>query len=79
MSSWNTAADWLTVAGSSLLVFGTWTQAWASLTEYRDLFKDLPQAARAALEVSITRQILKPRRLYILPPGGRHHRDSAPA
>jgi len=53
MSSWSTAGDWLTVAGSSLLVFGTWAQAWASLTEYRDLFKDLPQAARAALEVSI--------------------------
>ena len=52
MSSWSTAGDWLTVAGSSLLVFGTWSQAWASLAEYRDLFKDLPQATRAALEAS---------------------------
>ena len=52
MSSWSTAADWLTVAGSSLLVVGTWAQARASLAEYRDLFKDMPAAARAALEAS---------------------------
>jgi len=57
MSTWSTAGDWLTVAGSSLLVFGTWTQARASLTEYRDLFKDLPQAARAALEASMASRI----------------------
>lgn len=52
MSSWSAAAQWLTVAGSSLLVLGTWTQARASLVEYRDLFADLPQAARTALEAS---------------------------
>jgi len=70
MSSWSTVGDWLTVAGSSLLVFGTWTQAWASLTEYRDLFKDLPQAARAALEVSMASRIpvLKSRRVAIVLP-----------
>jgi hypothetical protein len=52
MSSWSAAAQWLTVAGSSLLTLGTWTQARASLIEYRDLFADLPQATRAALEAS---------------------------
>ena len=52
MSSWGAAAQWLTVAGSSLLAFGTWSQARASIIEYRDLFADLPQAARAALDVS---------------------------
>ena len=52
MSSWNAAAQWLTVAGSSFLVLGTWTQARASLIEYRDLFADLPQATRTALETS---------------------------
>ena len=52
MSSWSAGAQWLTVAGSSLLVFGTGAQARASLIEYRDLFADLPQAARAALEAS---------------------------
>ncbi|MGH3255021.1 MAG: hypothetical protein ACRDOU_06345 [Streptosporangiaceae bacterium] len=50
MSSWSAGAQWLTVAGSSLLAFGTWAQARASLIEYRDLFGDLPAAARAALE-----------------------------
>jgi hypothetical protein len=52
MSSWGAAAQWLTVAGSSLLALGTWSQARASIIEYRDLFADLPQAARAALDVS---------------------------
>ena len=52
MSSWNAAAQWLTVAGSALLVLGTYAQARASLIEYRDLFADMPQAARAALEAS---------------------------
>jgi hypothetical protein len=52
MSSWSAAAQWLTVAGSSLLTFGTWSQARASVIEYRDLFADLPQAARAALDAS---------------------------
>ncbi|MGD0244395.1 MAG: hypothetical protein ABSB59_29295 [Streptosporangiaceae bacterium] len=52
MSSWNAAAQWLTAAGSALLVWGTWAQARASLIEYRDLFADMPQAARAALEAS---------------------------
>jgi DNA phosphorothioation-dependent restriction protein DptG len=70
MSSWSTAGDWLTVAGSSLLVFGTWAQAWASLTEYRDLFKDMPQAARAALEVSKASRItiLRSRRVAVVTP-----------
>jgi hypothetical protein len=52
MSSWNAAAQWLTVAGSALLVLGTYAQARASLIEYRDLFADMPQAGRAALEAS---------------------------
>jgi hypothetical protein len=52
MSSWSAGAQWLTVAGSSLLTLGTWAQARASLIEYRDLFADLPQAARTALESS---------------------------
>jgi hypothetical protein len=70
MSSWSTAADWLVVAGSSLLVVGTWAQAWASLTEYRDLFKDMPQAARGALEVSKASRItiLRSRRVALVTP-----------
>jgi hypothetical protein len=84
MSSWSSAGDWLTAAGSSLLVLGTWTQAWASLTEYRDLFKDLPQAARAALEASMASRITilrSPRVAIVTPshPRGHHHRDPAPA
>ena len=70
MSSWSAGAQWLTVAGSSLLTFGTWTQARASLIEYRDLFADLPQAARAALEVSKVSRltILKARWIAVVTP-----------
>ena len=70
MSSWSTAGDWLAVVGSSLLVFGTWAQARASLTEYRDLFKDLPQATRAALEASEASRItiLKSRWVAVVTP-----------
>jgi hypothetical protein len=70
MSSWSAGAQWLTVAGSSLLTFGTWTQARASLIEYRDLFADLPQAARAALEVSKVSRltILKARGIAVVTP-----------
>jgi hypothetical protein len=71
MSSWSTAADWLTVAGSSLLVVGTWAQARASLAEYRDLFKDMPAAARAALEASKASRltVFKARGLAVVTPG----------
>jgi len=70
MSSWSTAADWLTVAGSSLLVVGTWAQARASLAEYRDLFKDMPAAARAALEASKASRItiLRSRAVAVVTP-----------
>jgi hypothetical protein len=68
MSSWSAAAQWLTVAGSSLLAFGTWTQARASLIEYRDLFADLPQAARAALEAGKMSPILGTRRVAVITP-----------
>jgi hypothetical protein len=68
MSSWSAGAQWLTVAGSSLLAFGTWTQARASLIEYRDLFADLPQAARAALEAGKMSPILGTRRVAVITP-----------
>ena len=70
MSSWSAGAQWLTVAGSSLLAFGTWTQARASLIEYRDLFADLPQAARAALETSKMSRltIFRTRRVAVITP-----------
>ena len=47
--SWALAATWLTVAGSLLLTFGTGAQAWANLTEYRDLFDSASTEARQAL------------------------------
>ena len=69
MSSWSAGAQWLTVAGSSLLAFGTWTQARASLIEYRDLFADLPQAARAALETTkISRLTIFRTRVAVITP-----------
>ena len=70
MSSWGAAAQWLTVAGSSLLAFGTWSQARASIIEYRDLFADLPQAARAALDVSKASRltILRARGISLITP-----------
>jgi|SRR5581483_2367354 len=70
MSSWGAAAQWLTVAGSSLLAFGTGAQARASLIEYRDLFADLPQAARAALEASTSSRltIVKARGVAVVTP-----------
>jgi hypothetical protein len=68
MSSWGAGAQWLTVAGSSLLAYGTWTQARASLIEYRDLFADLPQAARTALEaIMLTNS--RTRRIVMIAPG----------
>jgi hypothetical protein len=48
--SWAQAASWLTVAGSLLLTFGTGAQAWANLTEYRDLFKNASTEVRQALQ-----------------------------
>jgi hypothetical protein len=70
MSSWGAAAQWLTVAGSSLLALGTWSQARASIIEYRDLFADLPQAARAALDVSKASRltILRARGISLITP-----------
>jgi hypothetical protein len=40
----------LAVAGSLLLTFGTGAQAWANLTEYRDLFDNASTEARQALQ-----------------------------
>ena len=48
--SWALAATWLTAAGSLLLTFGTGAQAWANLTEYRDLFDNASTEARQALQ-----------------------------
>ena len=70
MSSWGAGAQWLTVAGSSLLAFGTWSQARASLIEYRDLFADLPHAARAALEAIVMSRltISRSRKVAVISP-----------
>ena len=70
MSSWSAGAQWLTVAGSSLLAFGTWSQARASLIEYRDLFADLSQAGRAALQAIVTsrRTVSRTRRVHMISP-----------
>jgi len=37
--SWAIAADWLAVAGLTLLTFGTGAQAWANLAEFKSLRK----------------------------------------
>ena len=49
MSSWGLAADWLAVAGTALLTFGTGAQAWANLTEFITLRRSLQWDALEAL------------------------------
>jgi hypothetical protein len=46
---WALAAGWVTVAGLVLLAVGTGAQAWANLSEYRDLFRTATESARKAL------------------------------
>jgi hypothetical protein len=46
---WSLAAAWMIVAGSVLLTIGTGAQAWANLSEYRDLISRLPEEASLAL------------------------------
>jgi hypothetical protein len=45
---WGLAANWVIVAGSVLLTIGTGAQAWASLSEYGDLFGETPDHAVSA-------------------------------
>ena len=47
--SWGLAAGWITVAGLLLLTVGTAAQAWANLSEYRDLFRTATRSVQKAL------------------------------
>jgi hypothetical protein len=49
MSSWGLAADWLAVAGTTLLTFGTGAQARVALTEYKILRRSILDASSDAL------------------------------
>jgi hypothetical protein len=46
---WGIAANWAIVVGSVLLTIGTGAQARASLAEYRDVLKTLPEAIRRSI------------------------------
>jgi hypothetical protein len=47
--SWAIAANWLAVAGTTLLTFGTGAQAWANLTEFMSLRDNLQEDALNAI------------------------------
>ena len=61
--SWATSALWAAAIGLLLLACGTGAQAWASLTEYRDLWDSARPAARQAvrdnLGIPILLEVLK--------------------
>jgi hypothetical protein len=52
--SWGTSALWAAAIGLLLLACGTGAQAWANLTEYRDLWDSVGPAARQAVRANIS-------------------------
>ena len=50
---WALVAGWATVAGLLLLTIGTSAQAWASLSEYRNLFQTAPESARDTVQFAL--------------------------
>src|SRR5262249_45177983 len=56
--SWVLAEAWAVVAGSLFLTLGTGAQAWANITEYRDLRQAVPPAAKQALIAALKGPVL---------------------
>jgi hypothetical protein len=56
--SWPLAEAWAIVAGSLLLTAGTGAQAWANITEYRDLQQVVAPAASQALLAALKGPVL---------------------
>lgn len=56
--SWALAEAWAVVAGSLLLTAGTGAQAWANVTEYRDLREAVAPAAVQALMAALKGPVL---------------------